>query len=108
MTIIIRRVKLESSNYSTLSQEPKPIYSEELAKCQKYFRYYGGEEYSNNNVINVDNTDTVIGIGIARSKRTLDITMHGLGDMESPFVVAMPTNVTLQARRGFRAANSTG
>lgn len=105
--ITIRRVKLEVSNYSTLKQEPKPIYLDELTKCQKYFRRYGGENYySTGSVINVDNTDTVIGIGIARSKRILDITMHGLGDMESPFSVAMPTGVVLQARRGFRAATT--
>lgn len=106
--ITIRRVKLEVSNYSTLKQEPKPIYLDELTKCQKYFRQYGGQNYySTGNVINVENTDTVIGIGIARSKRILDITMHGLGDMESPFSVAMPTGVVLQARRGFRAATTT-
>lgn len=103
-TIYVTKTKLELGDFSTLDQEAMPLYDEELRKCQRYLRYYGGQSAKNNNENNID---IILGTGIARDTNILDIVFPDLGDMVSIPSISLPSGIELQARRGLVAANTT-
>ena len=90
--LYIKKVKLELGLIQTLDLEGAPLYSEELQKCQRYFRYYGGKSPDNSQII-------IIGQGIAATTTEMDwyIPLHE--DMVSNPVLT--ASVDLEARRGF-------
>lgn len=59
--VIIKAVKLEVGEISTLHLDPRPEYATELAKCQRYFQRIGGEE------------NHLLGIGYASSATRIDL-----------------------------------
>lgn len=102
--IYITKTKLELGDFSTLDQEAMPLYDEELRKCQRYLRHYGGQSAKNNNENNID---IILGTGIARDANILDIVFPDLGDMVNIPSISLPSGIELQARRGLIAANTT-
>lgn len=103
-SIYITKTKLELGAFSTLDQESMPLYDEELKKCQRYLRYYGGQSAQNNNENNID---IILGTGIARDANILDVVFPDLGNMVGLPLVTLPSGIELQARRGLIAANTT-
>lgn len=103
-TIYITKTKLELGIFSTLDQESMPLYDEELKKCQRYLRHYGGQSAKNNNENNID---IILGTGIARDANTLDIVFPELGNMIAVPSIELPSGIELQARRGLIAASTT-
>ena len=84
--IYIKNVKLELGIITTLDLEGAPLYDEELIKCQKYFRYYGGKT-SDDSVI------TVLGQGIAATSSMLEWTIPFQYDMvANPSIAAIASD----------------
>ena len=100
--IYIQRAKIELGIMSTLPQSVKPLYSEELKKCQRYFRYYGGKSSD-------QSKDIILGQGIAVASGNtgrLDWCLQLNEPMVSqPSIVS---SVALTAKRGFEYASNIG
>lgn len=93
--IYITKVKLEVGIISTLDLEAEPIYTEELLKCQRYFRYYGGKPSETSEII-------VIGQGIASSSTLLEWNIPFKEKMvKNPTITS---SVALAAKRGFTSS----
>lgn len=98
--LYISKVKLELGIVCTLDLEGAPIYNEELVKCQRYFRCYGGENSSLSEPI-------VLGQGIAPTSTSFDWILPFQSQMiAQPHIVS---SVDLLLSRSFVAtASSSG
>lgn len=96
--LYIKKVKLELGLIQTLDLEGAPAHLEELKKCERYLRYYGGEPSETSHVI-------ILGSGIAASATQIDWCI--------PMTDVMVTNpiltssVNLVARRGFASTQAS-
>lgn len=96
--LYVRKTKLELGIIGTLDLEGAPVYYEELKKCQRYFRYYGGKR-SDDSVI------TVIGSGIAATTSVLEWSIPFQEDMAAdPSIIS---SVDLVVKHGFAAASGS-
>ena len=96
--LYVRKTKLELGIIGTLDLEGAPVYYEELKKCQRYFRYYGGKR-SDDSVI------TVIGSGIAATTSVLEWSIPFQEDMAAdPSIIS---SVDLVVNHGFAAASGS-
>lgn len=90
--LYIKKVKLELGLISTLDLEGAPLYNEELNKCQRYFRYYGGKSSDDSQII-------IVGQGIAATNSEIDWCIPLHKDMVSNPIIT--SSVDLIASRGF-------
>ena len=96
--IYIKKTKLELGLISTLDLEGAPVYSEELEKCQRYLRYYGGKSSENSNII-------ILGSGIATSATAIDWNIP----LNHPMIAnpSIESSVALIAKRGFTVTTAS-
>lgn len=99
--ITIKNVKLEIGQYSTLKQDIAPIYSEELAKCQKYFYKIEGQEYSETE------SPTVVGFGIAGAAKQVDWSFS-VPHLITSTAATIAASTNLIIRRGITATANAG
>ena len=96
--LYVRKTKLELGIIGTLDLEGAPVYHEELKKCQRYYRYYGGKT-------SADSVITVLGSGIAATANILEWTVPFQYDMAAnPSIIS---SVNLVVNHGFAAATAT-
>lgn len=96
--LYIKKTKLEIGIIGTLDLEGAPVYHEELKKCQRYYRYYGGKT-------SADSVITVIGSGIAATASILEWNIPLQNNMvANPSLIS---SVDLVVNHGFSAATAT-
>ena len=96
--LYIKKTKLELGIIGTLDLEGAPVYHDELEKCQRYFRYYGGKT-------SADSVITVIGSGIAATSDILEWNIPFQHDMvANPSLIS---SVDLVVNHGVSAATAT-
>lgn len=96
--LYIKKVKLELGLIQTLDLEGAPLYTEELEKCQRYFRYYGGKSSEDSQI-------TIVGQGIAATATEIDWCIPLREDMI--FNPIITSSVALEARRGFTSTTAS-
>lgn len=96
--LYVKKVKLELGIISTLDLEGAPVYGDELEKCQRYFRYYGGKTSEDSEII-------ILGSGIAPTTTEIDwniILNHAM--VANP---SIESSVDLVAKCGFSTTSAS-
>lgn len=96
--IYLAKTKMELGVFPTLEVETQPKYEAELAKCQRYYRLYGGEPSTTSKPI-------VIGHGISASASLLEWNLMFDAQMVKQPIIT--STVDLAAKRGFTAATGS-